>query len=129
MLTIPGATGAAVLAGLLLAACSSSVPKASGVPLNVVQGTARAGVACHYLAQAEANPAGSAQQVVGSMDLAAAVDYARTASNTDGRWAAFANDMGTIGKPGGQAALDRVTKICHQWGVNPNFYKTHPPVS
>ena len=128
--------GAAVISGLagllLLSACTSAAPKLSSSPAvskTVVEAAARAGVACHYLAEAEANPVGSANEVVGSMALAAAIDYAATASRTDARWVAFAADMRAIGKAGGQPALARVTKICHQWGVDPNYYTTHSPTA
>ena len=62
------------------------------------------------------------------MALAAAVDWASTASSLDERWTSFSTDMRAIGHAGGQPALDKVTKICHQWGVDPKYYTTHDPV-
>jgi hypothetical protein len=62
------------------------------------------------------------------MALAAAVDWASTASSLDARWTSFSTDMRAIGHAGGQPALDRVTKICHRWGVDPKYYTTHDPV-
>ena len=116
--------GTVVLVGCTKAATVHTT--ASPTPAAAV-GNEKVGAACSWLAGAEKRPVGSAQAVLGEAMLAHAGTLAIAAATADGRWAGFSRDMGMIGQPGGQPALDTVTAVCTQWSKDHTYYLKHSP--